>query len=50
MNTFFHAIDIKQITHFTKLLTEETDPIKREILKELLTEEMIKQAGPKPKT
>jgi hypothetical protein len=34
----------QNIAHFTSQLTTETDPVKRELLQKLLTEEMVKQA------
>ena len=35
----------ENIAHYTQQLIAETDPIKREMLQKLLTEEMVKQAS-----
>jgi hypothetical protein len=41
----------ENIAHYTKQLMIEINPIKREILQNLLAEEMVKQAAlPAPKT
>ena len=41
-------VDRQNIAHFTRRLIGEPDPIKREILQRLLTEEMVKQASYAP--
>jgi hypothetical protein len=35
----------ENIVRFTNLLLNETDPVKRELLQKLLTDEMVKQAN-----
>ena len=38
-------IDRQNIAKFTNLLLKETDPVKRELLQKLLTDEMVRQAS-----
>jgi hypothetical protein len=38
-------IERQNIAKFTTLLLKETDPVKRELLQKLLTDEMVRQAS-----